>query len=156
MPALFRAAGVSNVAEKFFEDIELGDEVGPVRENVANPRVMEFMKMRPRLTGDGRFTDPVKAKEMGLRGMIVPGPLSAGILAKFVYDWAPNGALAKLDIVFRRNVVQDTPVQLHGVVTDSEIRDEGPCVDIDLLITDETGDRLVTAAATVILPRKNG
>jgi hypothetical protein len=140
---------------RYFDDVDLGDEIGPLKENIANPRVMEFMKMRPRLAGDGRFTDPVKAREMGLKGMIVPGPLSAGLLAKFVQEWAPNGALDKLDIVFRRNVVQDTPIELHGVITDTEIREGKPSVDIDLLITDATGDRLVTAAATVVLPQRS-
>jgi hypothetical protein len=132
--------------------VEIGDELPVVRDVVGVERVRRFLGLRGRFLNDGRFTDAEAAAKLGLRHVLVPGPLLAGIMARALHGWLLGSELAKLDIVFRRNVFQDEPFDVHGVVVDVEVREAGPSIDIDVTIVDEHGDRCTTGAATVVLP----
>lgn len=142
------------MSDRFFEDVDIGDELPPCHDQVSNERVRHFLGVRGSSEVDGRFTSLDAAKALGLPRLLVPGPLLAGIMARAVREWLPRGRLAKLDIVFRRNVWQDAPFVVEGVVVDAEEREEGPAVDIDLTVLDEHGDRCVTGSSTVFLARR--
>lgn len=102
------------------------------------------------MVGDGRFTDTQAAKEMGLKGMIVPGPLQGAILARVVRQWAPNATMTKLDIVFRRNILQGQEVIFEGMVVDTN--EDERTAEVDLLILDAHHEKLVTGNATLQFP----
>jgi hypothetical protein len=131
--------------------IEIGDELATIHDLVGNERVRRFLSLRGNYLNDGRFTDVNAAAALGLQHVLVPGPLLAGIMARALRGWLPGGELAKLDIVFRRNVWQDAPFEVQGVVVDVENREAGPSIDIDLTVVNDDGDRCVTGAATVVL-----
>ncbi|MCL6648974.1 MAG: hypothetical protein K6U89_11635 [Chloroflexi bacterium] len=138
----------------FFEDVAIGDEL-PVQEDcIGQERARRFLAVRGPQRNEGRFTNLEEARRLGLPRLLVPGPLLAAVLARTLRQWLPRGRLLKLDLVFRRNVWQEVPFTLHGVVVDTEERPEGPAVDLDLLVVDAEGERCVTGMATVILPRR--
>lgn len=142
------------MTNRYFETVDIGDEIGPLTEIYTGEQVRRFLSIRGRMPQDGRFTNTEEAKKIGLPRVIVPGPMLSGILARVLREWAPNGRLTKLDLVFRRNVWQDWPITTEGVVTDIEERGEGPSVDCDLLMLDQSGERLVTGNATLLLPHQ--
>jgi hypothetical protein len=135
-----------------FHDLDLGDELGPARDCVGPERVRRFLTVRGSYRLDGRFTNLEAAQALGLPRLLVPGPLLAGIVDRTLRGWLPTGRLIKLDLVFRRNLWQDVPFDIHAVVVDVEERADGPSVDLDLTLIDENGDRCVTGMATVVFP----
>ena len=129
---------------------EIGDSIGPHHETITTEQVLRFMNMRPKMVGDGRFTDLAAAKELGLKGLIVPGPLQGAILSRVVRKWAPEAVMTKLDIVFRRNILQGQEVIFEGMVVDTD--EEARTAEVDLLIYDSALEKLVTGAATLHFP----
>jgi hypothetical protein len=135
-----------------FGDLDIGHEFEPYRDRVDTNRVRHFLSVRGAYRGDGRFTSVEAARALGLPRLLVPGPLLAGILDRTIRGWVPSGRLTKLDLIFRRNVWQDAPFEVHAVVVDAEVREGFPTVDLDLTVIDEHGERCVTGAATVVFP----
>ena len=83
----------------YFEDVELGDEIGPLQTEATDYGVLEFCQVWDN-RGPSRFTDQAMAEESRLPGPIVPGIMSMGIMARLLTDWAGTEALKDLDIVF--------------------------------------------------------
>ncbi|MCS6802091.1 MAG: hypothetical protein RMM58_05705 [Chloroflexota bacterium] len=137
-----------------FRDLAIGDELGPARDQVDQARVRRFLSVRGSGRHDGRFTSLEEAKALGLPRLLVPGPLLAGLLDRTLRQWLPTARLTKLDLVFRRNVWQDSPFEMQAIVVDI-LEDEGePAVTLDLTVVDESGDHCVTGTATLVFPRE--
>ena len=71
----------------YFEDVELGDEIGPLQTEATDYGVLEFCQVWDN-RGPSRFTDQAMAEESRLPGPIVPGIMSMGIMARLLTDWA--------------------------------------------------------------------
>lgn len=97
-----------------------------------------------------RFTDHEAARKEGLPGALVPGILSQGYLAAMIHRWAPDGFIENVDTVFRAPVLVDEPYRISGVVTD--IDEDAGRVEIDLTLTNESGETRVFGTAMVKLP----
>ena len=65
----------------YFDDVDLGDEVGPVVREVTDDQVIEFTQVWGRETGPTRFTSPEKARSEGLPEAIVPGAMNIAIMS---------------------------------------------------------------------------
>ena len=93
--------------QRYFEDISVGDEFEENQQPTLE-HVKAFIKTAGMLSGDGRFTDPERARAIGLDKPIVPGPMSASMLTRLVTDWmGPLGRVISLDVSFRRPVQHD-------------------------------------------------
>ena len=141
-----------------FEDVELGDEL-PVKEmTITTDEVLAFLHVwhgRRRNAFTSRFSDEKIAKAEGLRGPMVPGAMTMSLTGKLVSDWAGVDAFHQLDVVFRGNIIHGDRLNFGGVITDKEVRDGKPWVEVDVYAEDESGNRPVTGKAVVLLPARD-
>ena len=141
-------------ASLYFEDVEMGDDIGPIERVVSTDQVKEFVQVWGTQSGPSRFTDPDTAKSEGLPGAIVPGAMTIALMSQIITGWSPSAALTKLDVVFRGMVPHDTALKLQGIVTDKRILDGQPRLECDLFMENPEGTRLVIGTATVHLPTR--
>ena len=97
----------------YFEDFDLGDEIGPLEISASDEQVLDFCNIWERET-PSRFTDAAAAAESGLPGPIVPGIMSMALMARLFTDWAGAGALKDMDVVFRQPVPHNTAADCLG------------------------------------------
>ena len=141
--------------ERYFEDVDLGDEIGPHERTVTDDEVVEFTT----LSGQGgnrlnRFTSDEQAQKEGLPGAIVPGIMSMALLSKLLTDWAGFADVKLLDVIFRQTVPHNQPLKLHGIVTDKREEVGQGTLEADLYLdTDEKGHH-ITARAVFTLSSK--
>ena len=138
----------------YFEDVEMGDEVGPIERSVTTDQVREFVQVRGAQPGPSRFTDPDTARAEGLPGAIVPGAMNMALMSQIITGWSPSMVLRKLDVVFRLTVPHNAALKLQGIVTDKGVVDGQPQLECDVFMEDAEGTRLVIGKATVALPAR--
>ena len=135
----------------YFEDVDIGYEIGPVERVITDEQVYEFVRFWESAGPRNRFTDSEAAEELDLPGSIVPGAMNVAILSQLITGWSHTATLKKLDVVFRQVVQHNTPLLLKGVVTETSVVDGEPRLECDVLIQDEDGVSLVIGRATVAL-----
>ncbi len=134
-----------------FEDIELGDEIGPVELVASDERVLTFCE----LWGNpmpNRFTDQELAEASGLPGPIIPGVMSMAIMSQALTDWAGPESLKDLDLVFRQPVPHNKPLLISATVTDTRQENGDNLVECDVLMTGAAGERYIGGTALLVLP----
>ena len=133
-----------------FEDIELGDEIGPVETVATDELVASFCEVwgAPK---PNRFTDLKTATNSGMAGLIVPGNMAIGLMAQLLTDWAGPQALKDLDVVFRQPIPHNSPLSLAATVTDSRQEGGQNLIECDILMTGPKGERYVGGRAVVAL-----
>ena len=141
--------------ELFFEDVEIGDEIGPVKRVVTDDQVKEYISLWGVGTDPNRFTDGEVARREGLPGAMVPGAMNSAMMSQLLTGWSPSVILKKLDVVFRQVVLHDTPLRIKGIVTDKEVVMGEPRLECDVFMEDEEGSPLVIGRATVSLPSRS-
>jgi acyl dehydratase len=139
---------------RYYDDIEIGDELGPQEWTVTTDSVREFETALGKSTQPGFFTDSKVAKRQGLPDVIVPGPMSMALMDQLLSSWADGGWVKKLDVVFRQTVPQDRLLHVGGVITDKSQEGGESRVECDVYVETEEGDRLVGGQAIVLLPTK--
>lgn len=135
---------------QYYEDMELGDEIGPLDKNVTLAGVEAFC----RTWGNpppNRFTDETIAIKDKLPGPIVPGIMSMAMMAQLFTDQSPSWVLKHLDVVFRQMVLH-VPVVITAVVTDIRQEDSEYLLECDVHLVNREGDRLVGGKAIVSVP----
>ena len=135
---------------RYFEDVELGDELGPMSLNVSQEQVVAYCRVWGRPIPN-RFTDSEMAQREGMRGTMVPGPLSMAYMAHLVSEWSADAQVRRLESVFRRPISLGQQVELSGVVVDKEIVDGEKQIQCDLYIKSLEGDRLIGGKAVISL-----
>jgi 3-hydroxybutyryl-CoA dehydratase len=134
-----------------FEEVELGDEIGPLQKVVADDDVIAFCQMWGN-PGPNRFTDQATAEKSQLPGPIVPGVMSMALMAQLLTDWAGLESLKDLDLVFRQPVPHNKPLNIVATVTDTRQENGENLVECDVLMTGAEGQRYVGGTALVRLP----
>ena len=140
----------------YFDDVDLGDEVGPVQRVVTDEQVIEFTEAWGRETRPTRFTSREKAQSEGLPEAIVPGAMNIAIMSQLITGWSPSVTLRKLDVVFRSPVLHNRTLTLRGMITDKGIVDGDPRIECDVTMENEEGTPHVIGKATVSLPVRGG
>ncbi|HEU0021959.1 MAG TPA: MaoC family dehydratase [Dehalococcoidia bacterium] len=138
----------------YFEDVELGDEIGPLQKVAADEGVVEFC----RIWGNpmpNRFTDGEIAARARLAGPILPGVMSMAIMAQLLTQWGGPGALKDLDLVFRQPVPHNQPLNITATITDTRQEKGENLVECDILMTGAAGERYVGGTALLSLPSKS-
>jgi acyl dehydratase len=138
----------------YYDDVDLGDEVGPVVRTVSDDQVIEFTQVWGREEGPTRFTSREKAQSEGLPEAIVPGAMNIAIMSQLITAWSPTVRLVKLDVVFRSPVLHNRPLTLRGMITDKDIVDGEPQIECDVTMENEEGTPNVIGKATVSLPMR--
>ncbi len=150
--------------EVFGQDVEPGDEIGPLLKHPDTEQVQRFLNVwAPGATdahGAGgpemsRFVHQEAAGREGLRGPILPGNMSQAFMSQLVTDWiGPLGRLRVLDVDFRRPVHHGQDLKCIGLITDKREEPDGTHVLLDVFLEDERGDRCVQGTAEVVLPTR--
>ncbi len=134
----------------YFEDVDLGDEIGPLERVARDQDVIDFCQ----LWGNpmpNRFTDQEKAEKTRLPGPILPGIMSMALMAQLLTDWASPGSLKDLDLVFRQPVPHNKPLRISATVTDTRQEDGESLITCDILMTGAEGERYVGGTALLSL-----
>ena len=137
----------------FYEDVELGEEIGPTELVASDDNVVTFC----RLWGNpmpNRFTDQALAEASGLAGPIVPGVMSMAIMGQALTDWAGPQSLKDLDLVFRQPVPHNKPLLISATVIDTRQEDGENLIECDVLMTGPAGERYVGGTALISLPSR--
>ncbi len=138
----------------FFEDVELGVEIGPYERVVGDEEVEAFCRLWGNETPN-RFTDQELAENSGLAGPIIPGIMSMALMAQLLTSWAGTEALKDLDLVFRQPVPHNKPLKITATVTDTSQANGEYLVTCDILMTGAEGERYVGGTALVALPSRS-
>ena len=138
----------------YFEDVEPGDEIGPLETVATDEGVISFCQIWDNPMPN-RFTDQAVAEEAQLPGPIVPGIMSMGIMARLLTDWAGPEALRDLDLVFRQPVPHNKPLTVSATITDTRMDEGENVVECDILMTGAQGERYIGGKAIVALPSKS-
>ena len=134
----------------YFEDVEEGDELPPIDMLLTK----DFVRRYARTAGMDfpRFTDDEGARKEGLPGMIAPGVLSMGLLARLISEWNPAAQITRIGTTFRSPVLPDCNIHLLGFVTQKD--DEQHTAECDIWMENDDGERWVIGTAAVVLPTK--
>ena len=135
----------------YFEDIDLGDEIGPIELVATDENVTTFCE----LWGNpmpNRFTSQEVAEKAGLPGPIVPGVMSMAIMSQALTDWAGPESLKDLDLVFRQPVPHNKPLLISATVIDTRQEEGDNVIECDVLMTGPAGERYVGGTALICLP----
>ena len=88
----------------YYDEIELGDEIGPVEKVATDDEVSSFCEVWG-TPSPNRFTDAETAAKSGMKGgPIVPGIMTMAMMAQLLTDWGGPGSIKDLDLVFRQPV----------------------------------------------------
>ena len=138
----------------WFEDIELGSEIGPLELVATDERVADFCRLWGNPTPN-RFTDHVTAEAAGLPGPIVPGVMSMAIMSQALTDWAGPQSLKDLDLVFRQPVPHNQTLLISATITDTRQENGENLVECDVMMTGPAGERYVGGTALIALPARD-
>jgi acyl dehydratase len=131
---------------RYYEEIEIGDEIGPVEKYIADEDVEAFC----RLWGapvPNRFTDEDSAALVNLSWPIVPGIMSMAIMSQLFTTWE-GATLKHLDVVFRQPVPHDV-VAITAIVTDKREENDEYLAECDVYLSTEENGRLVGGKAII-------
>ena len=122
----------------YFQDIELGDEIGPIERTVTDEEVLQFVAVGGRDPEPSRFTSKEIAQSEGLSEAIIPGAMNIALMSRLVTGWADTVCLKKIDVVFRQTVPHNKPLIFTGIVTNKD--ESGETTDLECDITMENID----------------
>ena len=137
----------------YFEDLELGDPVGPIETVATDESVAGFCDVWSP-PSPNRFTDVQTALDSGMAGPIVPGIMAMAMMAQLLTDWAGPDSIRDLDVVFRQPVPHNSPLTLEATITDLRQEDGQNLAECDILMLGSKGERHVGGRALVSLPIK--
>ncbi|MBI2165402.1 MAG: MaoC family dehydratase [Chloroflexi bacterium] len=136
---------------RYFEDVTIGDELGPLERSIDTEAVIEFCRLWQRELPK-RFVSLEGAREEGFPGPIVPAHMIMAHLFRLVSLWAPGSQLRTLDVVLRQPVLHNQALSFRGVVTDTQVQDGHGVVDLDLSVEDPHSERLAGGRGVLQLP----
>ena len=88
----------------YYEDVDIGDEIGPVTRSVSDEEVVQFVLIREKKVTPSRFTSKEFANSEGLDEAIVPGAMNIALMSQVLTNWSETVCLLKIDVVFRGTV----------------------------------------------------
>ena len=145
----------ATAARLHFEDVELGDEIGPAVLSVSTEQVTEFCALWGN-PAPNRFTDQAEAERVGLAAPIVPGIMTMALVSRVLTDWAGAGAVADLDLVFRGPVPHNQPLYVSVQISDTDQDDAGSRIQCDITMTGPVPDRpYIIGTARLNLPTRS-
>ncbi len=142
--------------ERYFEDVELGDDVGPMETTISTEQVVQFTRIWGQSDRPSRFNSAEKAISEGLDGAVVPGVMHMGYVSRLITEWADSVTLKHLDVIWRQFVPHNAALKLHGIITDMREEDGEGILEADIYLDAVDGPRHVTGKAVFSLPMRGG
>ena len=142
------------MAKLYYEDAEVGTEITPL---VKKPTTRHLVKWAG-ATGDYNepHYDEKTAKAWGLPGVIIHGLLKQQFLIQMLTDWMGlDGDLLKLNVKYRGMDFPGDALSCAGKVIRKFT--EGPrlCVECEIAINNQRGERNTAGTAVVALPSRD-
>jgi acyl dehydratase len=145
---------MSSQDQMYFEDVEIGDELGPI-ERVADPEMIKaFMEVSNR-RGPSVFNDPDTAKKAGWEAPVTPGHMLMAFISQLLSRWFGQVWIRDIDLILRRPLLVNQQVRVTGIVTDKSLIDGRGHVECDVILYNADGERTSTGKASVTVPLKN-
>lgn len=138
----------------YFEDVEIGDDIGPIKRSVTDEDVIEFVSVREKEITPSRFTSNEVANSEGMPEAIVPGPMNIALMSQILTDWSDTVCLLKIDVVFRQTVPHNIDLTFSGIVTDKDETGDSTKLECDVVMENSDGVKLVIGAGVIALPNK--
>jgi len=140
----------------YFDDVKEGMEIPPFNRGAIDIRgVIRFdaaVENYERLHQDYKWCIENKYPDV-----IFNGPLKNATLVTMVTNWMGDGGwLKKLGCQHRGMDVPGNELTATGVVTKTYEQDGLGYVELDIKVTNQTGEVTCPGTATVILPKRNG
>lgn len=139
----------------YFEDVEVGTEIGPL---VKLPTTQQLVRFAGAVDDYNQIHyDKDFALETKLPGVIVHGALKNAFLAQLMTDWIGiDGTLKKLSCTYRGMDVPGDTLTCRGKVTEKYVRDGENIVECEIWLENGKGERTTTGSATAALPARCG
>jgi acyl dehydratase len=138
----------------YFEDVEIGDDIGPIKKTVTDEDVIEFVSIREKEITSSRFTSKEVANNEGMPEAIVPGPMNIALMSQILTDWSDTVCLLKIDVVFRQTVPHNQDLTFSGIVTDKDETGSSTKLECDVVMENSDGVKLVIGTGVIALPNK--
>ena len=138
----------------YFEDVEIGDDIGPIKRSVTDEDVIEFVSVREKEITPSRFTSNEVANSEGMPEAIVPGPMNIALMSQILTDWSDTVCLLKIDVVFRQIVPHNNDLTFSGIVTDKDETGDSTKLECDVVMENSDGVKLVIGTGVIALPNK--
>ena len=138
----------------YFEDVEIGDDIGPIKRSVTDEDVIEFVSVRETEITPSRFTSNEVANSEGMPEAIVPGPMNIALMSQILTDWSDTVCLLKIDVVFRQTVPHNNDLTFSGIVTDKDETGNSTKLECDVVMENSDGVKLVIGTGVIALPNK--
>ncbi len=136
-----------------FEDVEIGDEIDPVRQNVTPRQLVQYAAVSQDFTPIHYNT--AYAQGAGHDDIIIHGALKTALLSQMLADWAGDiGALKKLETSYR-GIDLAGESSCTGSVTNKRVEDGVGLVDVDVQFRNSDGEITTPGKATVALPKRD-
>ena len=136
-----------------FEDVEIGDEIDPMRQNVTPRQLVQYAAVSQDFTPIHYNT--AYAQGAGHDDIIIHGALKTALLSQMLADWAGDiGALKKLETSYR-GIDLAGEISCTGSVTNKRVEDGIGLVDVDVQFRNSEGSVTTPGKATVALPKRD-
>ena len=138
----------------YYEDVDIGDEIGPVTRSVSDEEVVQFVLIREKKVTPSRFTSKEFANSEGLDEAIVPGAMNIALMSQVLTNWSETVCLLKIDVVFRGTVPHNKDLNFSGIITDKDETGESTKLECDVVMENSDGVKLVIGTGIIALPNK--
>ena len=138
----------------YFEDVDIGDEIGPVTRTVSDEEVFQFVSIRDEKVTPSRVTSKEFANSEGLDEAIVPGAMNIALMSQVLTNWSETVCLLKIDVVFRGTVPHNKDLVFSGIITDKDETGESTKLECDIVMENSDGVKLVIGTGIIALPNK--
>ena len=138
----------------YFEDVDIGDEIGPVTRTVSDEEVIQFVSIRDEKVTPSRFTSKEFANSEGLDEAIVPGAMNIALMSQVLTNWSETVCLLKIDVVFRGTVPHNKDLVFSGIITDKDETGESTKLECDIVMENSDGVKLGIGTGIIALPNK--
>jgi acyl dehydratase len=135
---------------KVFEEIEIGDEIGPMAYAPSIEDIQRYAAVVRMV--DQRFLSKEVAQERGFQHPIVPGPLSSTFLVRMLMDYFPGWRLQTFTISYRTPIRHGDSLSFWGTVTQKEEQQRIATIHCDVIVENGNGDRAIVGTA-MLQPR---
>jgi acyl dehydratase len=136
----------------FFDDVNEGDEAPAVTHELTRTDLVMYAG------ASGDFNpmhhDEVKAKEAGLPSVFGHGMFSMGLLGRAITDWVGIGNLRNFKVRFTKQTWPGEKLTSKISVTGKRKEDGENLVDLDVALTNESGEVKVAGSAVAALPSR--
>jgi len=129
-------------------DVGVGDEIGP--EHRVGPHAAQIATyVHSSDVAEPLFRDPTYARDLGYRGVVVPGPMLTAFVEQFLRHALDGWRIERLSTTFRVPTIAGDTFSLRGVIVEHHEMADAERIVCEVVIEHADGERAVTGTATL-------